>query len=168
MSTETSARLGLPMLAPGQAQKELFHNEALARIDLALQASVLAVGLDAPPAAERAIGDSWVVGNAPAGEWSGQAGAIAGWTAGGWRFVAAIEGMAVWDRSTGTVARHAGGSWGQSVLTGTAVVIDGTRVVGPRQPGIAAAQGGATVDGEVRAVVAALLAALRTHGLIER
>lgn len=39
MSMETTARLGLPLLAPGQAQKELFHNEALALVDAATQAA---------------------------------------------------------------------------------------------------------------------------------
>ena len=41
---DTSARLNLPLLAPGQAQKELYHNEALTLIDLAVQASVVTVG----------------------------------------------------------------------------------------------------------------------------
>ncbi len=35
MEHETTARLGLPLLATGQAQKETTHNEALALIDLA-------------------------------------------------------------------------------------------------------------------------------------
>ena len=82
----TSARLGLPLLAPGQAQKEMTHNEALAAIDLALAASVRAVGLDAPPLSPTP-GESWIVGASPTGAWAGQAGALAGWTAGGWRFV---------------------------------------------------------------------------------
>jgi hypothetical protein len=33
---DQSARCGLPFLAPGQAQKEWFHNEALQRIDMLL------------------------------------------------------------------------------------------------------------------------------------
>ena len=32
MTDETSARTGLPLLQPGQAQKEMGHNEALALI----------------------------------------------------------------------------------------------------------------------------------------
>ena len=79
---ETSARLALPLLVPGQAQKEMFHNEALATIDLALQASVAAVGTEAPPAAP-SPGQCWIVGPRPTGDWAGQAGALAGWTAGG-------------------------------------------------------------------------------------
>ena len=38
--TETSARFALPFILPGQAQKELYHNEALAAIDAALHPAV--------------------------------------------------------------------------------------------------------------------------------
>ncbi len=162
---ETSARLGLPLLVPGQAQKELFHNEALAAIDLALQASVVAIGLAAPPAAP-VPGQCWIVGTAPTGDWSGQAGALAGWTAGGWRFVAPVEGMAVWDGSAGQVARRTGGVWVTGALTGARVVVGGTQVVGAQRPAIAAPAGGEIVDAQARATLAAVLGALRSHGLI--
>ena len=39
--SDATARLALPFIAPGQAQKELFHNEALTRIDALLQADLL-------------------------------------------------------------------------------------------------------------------------------
>jgi hypothetical protein len=39
--------------------------------------------------------------------------------------------------------------------------------VGPRQPGIAPPAGGATLDVEARSAIAAILAALTAHGLIE-
>jgi hypothetical protein len=162
---ETSARLGLPLLAPGQAQKELFHNEAIAALDLAVQASVEAVGIDMPPPDPR-DGDCWVVGNAPAGDWAGQAGAIAGWSRNGWRFVAAAEGMAVWNRATGGVTRRVDGDWRTERLTGAAVIVEGNQVVGARQPAIVLPQGGATVDAEARGTLAAVLAAMRMHGLI--
>ena len=162
---ETTTRLALPLLVPGQAQKEMFHNEALAAIDLALHASVVAVGLDTPPPVP-APGQCWIVGTAPTGEWSGQAGALAGWTAGGWRFVAAVEGMAVWDGAAGQVARRAGGAWQSGALAATSLAIGGIQVVGARRPDIAAPAGGGTVDGEARAAVTAILAALRGHGLI--
>lgn len=162
---ETSARLSLPLLAPGQAQKELFHNEALALVDIALQASVRAVGVDAPPS-DPAAGECWVVGKAPTGEWTGHADAVVGWTPNGWRFVTASEGMAVWNGGRGLVARYAAGSWTTGRMTAAAVVVGGDQVVGARQPAITPAQGGATVDAEARAVLSALLTALRTHGLI--
>lgn len=163
--TDTTPRMALPLLVPGQAQKEMFHNEALVRLDLAVQASVVAVGLnDAPDTPES--GQAWIVGTAPTGAWSGQAGALAGWTDGGWRFVAALEGMAVWDQATRTVARRVDSAWLTGVVAASRLVIDGTQVVGAQRPAIADPAGGATVDGEARAAVAAILAALRAHGLI--
>ena len=38
--SESTARLALPLIAPGQAQKEVSHNEALAALDLLVQAQV--------------------------------------------------------------------------------------------------------------------------------
>ncbi|MFX4817188.1 DUF2793 domain-containing protein, partial [Acinetobacter baumannii] len=58
---ETTSRLALPLLAAGQAQKEMFHNEALALIDLALAAAVESVGLNTPPATPE-DGQCWIVG----------------------------------------------------------------------------------------------------------
>lgn len=165
MSIEATARLQLPLLAPGQAQKELFHNEALAAVDLVVQASARAVGIATPPISP-AEGDCWVVGAAPTGDWAGHAGAIAGWTAAGWRFVPAREGLAVWDQGRGAVVRHVAGRWGVGPLIGESLMVAGERVVGPRQPAIAPAQGGATIDTEARVVLAKLLSTLQAHGLI--
>ena len=60
MEGEMTARLGLPLLATGQAGKEVTHNEALALIDLALGAGVAAIGPDSPPA-EPVVGQTWIV-----------------------------------------------------------------------------------------------------------
>ena len=38
--SETSGRFALPFLVPGQAQKEVFHNEALATVDALLHPAV--------------------------------------------------------------------------------------------------------------------------------
>ena len=85
MSDDTTARLALPLLVSGQAHKEETHNEALALIDLALCCAVEASGVDVPP--EMPLpGQCWIVGSAPRGAWSGQAGALAGWTGAGWQF----------------------------------------------------------------------------------
>ncbi len=165
MTDDSSARLALPYLQPGQAQKELYHNEALALIDLALQPNVQSVGRDAPPA-DPLPGACWIVGTAPTGAWSGQAGALAGWTAGGWRFVAPVPGMAVWSDSDRLTAQYESGAWVLGRHRVAALVVDDLPVVGARRGAIAAPQGGATVDVEARAAVSAILAALRGHGLI--
>lgn len=162
---DATIRLGLPLLAAGQAQKEITHNEALTRLDIAVQASVVAVGLAVPPTSP-AVGDAWVVGAAAGGAWAGQADAIAAWTAAGWRFVAPREGMTVWSAADRGDVRFSNGAWASGDLRGGRVLIDNVKVVGARGIAIAAPTGGTVVDREARAGIAAVLAALRGHGLI--
>jgi hypothetical protein len=45
-------------------------------------------------------------------------------------------------------------------------LIGGVPVVDLQQPQISARSGGATIDGEARAAIGAILAAMRAHGLI--
>lgn len=165
MSDETSARLVLPLIAAGQAQKELSHNEALALLDLAVQPVVVAVGTNTPPTAP-APGDCWIVGMAPTGAWTGRAGALAGWTAGGWRFVAARDGMTAWSVADGATARFSTAGWVVGEVRGSSLVLGGDAVVGVRRSAIPAASGGTTIDAEARVVISAMLDALRGHGLI--
>ena len=166
MSDDDSPRWGLPMLQAGQAQKELSHNEALARLDAIVQASVSAAGFDTPPASP-APGQGWIVGDAPTGAWAGRAGALASWTSEGWRFIAPREGMAAWNDALRCVMRYRDGAWRAGELRGAQVVIDGTVVLRARQPAIPAPTGGATVDNEARQALSQVLAMLRAHGLID-
>ena len=165
MTDEDSARLGLPLLAAGQAQKELWHNEALALLDLAVQASVEEIGRDAPPTSPRS-GQCWIVGAAPSGAWVGQAGAIAGWTAGGWRFVAPRAGWRVEHLPSGQTATCDGNGWRIGDVRAARLLVDGAQVVGPRAAAITVPTGGATIDTELRACVETILIMLRKHGLI--
>ena len=141
-----TARLALPLIEPGQAQKELTHNEALVLLDAAVQAAVTAVGIDTPPSSP-VEGQGWIVGTAPDGAWTGHAQALAVWTAGGWRFVAARAGLTVWDLATQAIVRFQGVSW-------------------TRGSSVAVPAGGATIDAEARATIAALIATLRGQGLL--
>lgn len=126
---------------------------------------MVAVGVNAPPDAP-VLGQCWVVGSSPTGAWTGQARALAGWTQGGWRFAAPLPGMAVWDQASGQIARFDRGAWQVGQIVGNRITVGGDQVVGARQPAVAAPAGGATVDVEARAAIAALLAGLRSHGLI--
>lgn len=165
MTTQTSTRLGLPLLQAGQAQKEVWHNEALLLLDLAVQPSVVAVGLDTPPASPP-VGACWIVGAAPTDAWSGQPLAIAGWTEGGWRFVPPQAGMRVWSQTDAADARFDGTGWTVGTLVGNRLVLGGETMLGARQPGIAAPANGSVTDSEARRAIAAILAALQSLGLI--
>jgi hypothetical protein len=166
MTDEDSARLALPLLAAGQAQKELWHNEALALLDIAVQATVEGIGRDTPPVAPQP-GRCWIVGAAPTGDWAGRAGAIAGWTAGGWRFVAPRAGLAAYHLPDGQQVVHDGAQWRHGDVRGARLLIDGRQVVGARGPAITVPDGGSTIDVELRACVEIILNSLRSHGLIE-
>lgn len=158
-------RFGLPFLEAGQAQKELFHNEALQTIDVLLGAAVEEPPRISPPNAP-AVGACYIVAASPTGAWAGQAGKLAAFTDGGWRFVAPAEGLSVHVRSTAVDALFRGGGWALGQLRGDSVLVGGEQVVGGRKAGIANPSGGAVTDAEARSAIGAILTALRQHGLI--
>lgn len=159
-------RLHLPLLATAQAQKEMTHNEALTLLDGAVQPVVLSIAPATVPVSPVA-GQSWIVGASAPGDWTGHDGALATWTAGGWRFVAPFDGMAVWSLADAMSARHNAGVWEIGKVAASAVFVNGDHVVGAREPAIADPAGGTTVDGEARGAITGILDVLRTHGLIE-
>jgi Protein of unknown function (DUF2793) len=142
-----SARWKLPLLAVGQMQKEVTHNEALTLIDALIAPVVEASGPNDPPAAPL-TGQCWLVGTAPTGAWIGAAQHLACWTSGGWRLIAPRAGQTV-RLATGAALRFGGSAW-----------------LNPAH--IAAPTGGAVVDSEARAAIAALIAELRLQGLLEQ
>jgi hypothetical protein len=162
---DQTARFALPYLAPGQSQKEFFHNEALARIDALLCPIVAGAPLASPPASP-AAGACYLVESSATGAWSGQDGALACFTDGGWRFIAPIEGMTAVDQVSGITWVRRNNSWESGVVRAQEIRISGQTVLRERQPAIADPAGGGVVDTECRAAISALLAALGAHGLI--
>jgi hypothetical protein len=165
MTYDLTPRLALPLLQPGQAQKEMTCNESLARLDLAVQGAAVATGAETPPV-NPAPGACWVLGAAPEGAWTGHPHAVAGWTSSGWVFMEAREGMQLWLGAAQGSARFSGGAWHLGALHGK-VFVEGDQVVGSRVDSIAEPLGGITVDAEARAAIVSVLEALRAHGLIE-
>lgn len=159
----TTARFALPLIAPGQAQKEAYHNEALAAIDAALHPCVEGAPLAEPPI-DPAEGQTWLVAADAVDDWIDRDDSLATWTAGGWRFTAPLPGMTVW--TSGHWLHWSGASW-TSGWPVESLLIDGTQIVGPRQPSIPSPSGGTTIDAEARAAIDLLTVTLRTHGLIE-
>lgn len=138
-------RMALPLLYPGQAQKEVFVNEALARIDALLHARVEAV--TSTPTASPVDGQCWVIGASPTGDWQDKTGQIACRAAGNWIFVAPREGMSVAVGATGQLLRYHSGNW-------------------TFQAAVPAPDGGTTVDAEARTAISALIARLVGAGII--
>ncbi len=60
-----------------------------------------------------------------------------------------------------------GADWSDGRLPATALIIDGVQVVGSQAENVPNPTGGATIDVEAREAVDAIIATLRSHGLIE-
>lgn len=163
--TDMTDRLSLALIAPGQAQKEMTHNEALARLDMMVQAVVQSVAPASVPASPM-LGQCWIVGVGASGVWVGRDGAIAAWTAGGWRFVPPFEGMTAWSIADAMQVIRRGTSWIIGEVNAQQVRINNVPVLTVRQPAIATPVGGTMIDGESRSAITAILGVLRTHGLI--
>ena len=164
--TDTTARLALPMIVPGQAQKEMTHNEALVRIDAAVQPNVVALGLATPPT-DPDDGACWIVGDSASGAWSGHDQQLAIWTAAGWRFVAPTLGFAVWLAESGVSARFVDGAWEVGVARADTLILGGRAMLATPAAAIVGPGGGSIVDSGARSAIEAILAVLRHHKLVK-
>lgn len=162
---EQTARFGIPLLVPGQAQKEYYHNEAIEQISMLLCPVVEGPPQAAPPPSPQ-TGACYLVATEATDAWSGQDGAMACFTNGGWIFIEPIEGVGVADRVSGQVLQWRAGAWEAGIVRAEEVRINGQPVLRQRQPAIADPAGGSVIDAENRTTVAAILTALRAHGLI--
>jgi hypothetical protein len=163
--SDHTPRFALPYILPGQAQKELTHNEALAALDAALHPVV--EGSSANPPANAAVGQSWIVAAGATDAWTGEEGKLATWTDGGWRFTPPPQGMAVWSRPEGFHVHFLASGWSQGQQAVASLWVAGKKVVGERQPAVPSPSGGTTIDAEARAAIASLTAALKSHGLTD-
>ena len=147
MPDNNSLRHQLPYLMVAQAQKEITHNEALARID-ALLHPVVTDRLATPPSPPLAdAGKCWLVDVGGTGGWENKANQIAVWVGGSWRYLTPVDGMRV-----------------RNVATSSDLVWTGIQWKAP--PVVAAPQSGEVIDVEARTVIEALLVHFRAIGLL--
>lgn len=165
MSMDATARWALPFLFAGQAQKEIFHNEALARVDMLLHARAESADMAVPPPAPEP-GQCWIIADGATGAWNGKDGQLAGWTDGGWRFVPPTAGMRIDVADRGHALSHDGAAWRAASVRDDGVYIEDKRVIGRRAGPILDPDGGDIIDVESRAALGAILSALRAHGLV--
>lgn len=140
----TSPRLRLPLLFAGQAQKELFVNEALSIADALLHGAI--EGSASTPPTSPIDGQNWLISASPTGDWAGHSGEIACRQSGAWIFVQPVDGMKVLNRPNGQFMIYRGG-WNSAAT--------------PNLP-----TGGATIDSEARAAINQIVAALKIAGVL--
>ena len=78
-------------------------------------------------------------GVSPVRAFAGHEGSLAGWSVGGWRFVAPVEGLRLTDRASGVELAYRDGAWTSGSIRASEVVISGLKVLGARLPAIAEA-----------------------------
>ena len=136
-------RFSLPLLFAAQAHKEVFHNEALARIDALIHAAVMGEQNAPPP--DPAVAECWLVADAPTGAWEDHPGAVAMFHGGEWVFADPVPGMRIFNRSTRQFTVFCG-EWMKPAIF--------------EEP-----SGGLHVDAEARVAIRALVSALQAAGI---
>ncbi len=92
--SDTSQRLSLPYIMPGQAQKHVTHNEAVRALDSLVHASVSARNVTTPPSTI-ANGDYVLIGDSAADAFAGKDNQLAGFVDGAWMFYPPVQGLIV-------------------------------------------------------------------------
>jgi Protein of unknown function (DUF2793) len=148
MPHSATARHALPNLFVGQAQKEITHNEALARID-ALLHPVIQATLAAPPTllGDESDGFCWLIASAATGAWAGKSKQIARWSGGSWRYLMPVNAMTIWHVADQVMYFYNNDDW-----------ISGGAIDDPVL--------GNSIDMEARSTINAILAHLRAIGSI--
>ena len=146
MALLETARFEIPLLAAGQAHKELFHNEALTRIDFLMHPIVQAIETD-PTTIVPVPGQSWLVGPGATDQWLDHDDHVAGWSGNAWLFFAPIALMRVYIESTDDFAIYRG-SWQLAAEVGGPVA-------------------GSVVDVEARNSIESIIVALEAQGILK-
>ena len=109
--TDTTPSLALPLIAGGQAQKHVTHNEALTLLDALVQLAVIDKDRSSPPA-DPAEGDRYLVATAtPTGAWAGWGGRIARYQDGAWLSLVPNPGWLAFVADEAEIYAFAGGAW---------------------------------------------------------
>lgn len=157
-------RHSLPLLATGQAQKEVTHNEALLAIDRQLQLSVASRTSALPPALPKA-GDCFIVPDGAGGAWRGHVNEIAFFDGYGWIFTSSTTGCLAWIVDEAVFAVFDGG-WSSEGWPVAALRIGGRRVLGGVPVTLSDPVGGTIVDVQARDGLRNIVVALRAQGII--
>jgi hypothetical protein len=107
---DQTPRLSLPFIMPGQAQKHITHNQAIAALDALVQPVVESRSTSAPPPSPLA-GEAYLVPIGATGLWGGHAQEIAAWHGGAWAFFEPAEGWQMFSKDDQTQIVFMGAAW---------------------------------------------------------
>jgi Protein of unknown function (DUF2793) len=105
-----STHLSLPYIEAAQAQKHVTHNDALRMLDALVQLSVIARNVTSTPASPPE-GGRWLVGSGATGAFAGNAGNVAGFQDGVWRFFVPQKGWHAYVESEAAFTLFDGTNW---------------------------------------------------------
>lgn len=142
--SNSTPKIGLPLLSPGQAQKEFFVNQALSVLDSLHPQAVVAS--QAVPPVEAADGTCFRVTAPAVDAWEGCEDHLALRIGGDWHFITPCVGMRLFDSAADQSLFFRSG-WHASAS--------------PTMP-----VNGSVIDIEARAAIAQIVAALSTLGVI--
>ncbi len=159
--TDTT-RYALPLLQSGQAQKEITHNEAVARIDTLLHLVVESRRATSPV---QTPATAWIVAPDAEGDLAGHAGTIIAFDDSGPKFVVPRDGCIAFVRDEARFVHFAGGLWRDGWPTAGVTVGEQLLLAGPIVS-VSPASGGNVIDAEVRTALAEIVSALKGLGLL--
>jgi len=110
-----TTKLKLPYVAPAQAQKHVTVNEALSRLDTAVQMSVESRSLSAPPMVV-SEGETYLVADGASGDWIGAEEQVASFQNGGWVFMVPLAGWQAWVADEAVRVTYSGTGWVSNVI----------------------------------------------------
>jgi hypothetical protein len=109
------------MIAAAQAQKHVTHNEALVLLDRLVHLAVLDTDRTSPPPSPQ-NGQAHIVAPGATGGFAGQAGRVAWFDDGVWRFLTPQPGWSAWVVSRQVQLIHDGGDWREPALASSATL----------------------------------------------
>lgn len=156
-------RLGLPLIAAGQSQKDVTHNEAVLALDRLVALSVASRSLVEPPLTP-VTGACYIVPAGGTSAWGYPVDYLLQWQGAGWSAEMPRNGQVALVADEAVMLAYRNGWQANWPVAGLAIA--GRAVLAISPAAIAPPSGGTTIDSQARAALAALILALQQQGIV--
>ena len=156
-------RLALPLIAAGQAQKDITHNDAILALDRLVALVVASRTLAAPPSTPQ-MGQCHIVPAGGGAAWGRASGTLVHWQGTGWLAVPPRDGQIALVADEGLMLVFRTG-W-QSLWPAAGLSIAGRAVLSVAPVLVSPPSGGSIIDAEARRAIAAIITALGAQGIL--